>query len=100
MCEWAVDDLGGEGANRTSGPNGLDLFSDAGRGCLLEHDHIQPSGRLGQRRAGDAVAVTDTVTDTVTDAVTDAVSDRNTDPDPQSDDAGHGQGWPGDDAGS
>jgi hypothetical protein len=57
-----ADDLEGEGANRTSGPNGLDLLSAAGRGCLLEHGHDaftdadpQPTGPPEQRRAGDAV---------------------------------------------
>ena len=104
LCEWAVRDLGGEGGDRTSGPNGLDLFLGAGRCCLLERDHSQPDGRYEQCRVG--------VTVTVGDA-DDRNSDRNPDPDPQpnghpdpnpnpatqpaSDGAGHGQGRPGDD---
>src|SRR5664280_634644 len=94
-CDCDIDDLGGEGANRTSGPNGLDLVSDAGRGCLLRHGytqpngqpapdgdgHTQPDGRHEQRRAGDAV------------------TDRDTQPNgqPAPDGAGHGKARPGHD---
>ncbi len=90
FCQCATDDLEGEGANRTSGPNGLDLVSAAGRGCLLEHGNIQLRGRLGQRRGGHAVTDADVLT----------APDPDTAPDPAPDGACHVDAWPADEGAS
>lgn len=101
-CDCDVDDRGGEGGNRTPGPDGLDLISAAGYGCLLEHGHIQPNGQPAPDSAGHIQPNGRHEQRRIRDAATDPDSQPDPQPngEPAPDGAGYGEAWPEDDPGS